>query len=122
MPENQKISLADDIIWPSHAIQSGIVNAKGEWVLEITKRSGWTIPNIEGLQRKAGSHNAKYYASLDYISGYHQAPLAERSRKYTGFVTTEGVFEWCRVPMRPLAAPGYFQRQIQMVVAMVRTR
>ena len=121
-------AIADKVIRPSQASYFSQVlltpKANGSWrfcvdyrnLNRITKRSGWTIPNIEGLLRKVGSHKAKYYASLDYTSGYHQAPLAESSRQYTAFVTTEGVFEWCRVPMGPLAAPGYFQRQMQTVV------
>ena len=90
-------AIADKVIRPSQASYFSQVlltpKANGSWrfcvdyrnLNRITKRSGWTIPNIEGLLRKVGSHKAKYYASLDYTSGYHQAPLAESSRKYTAY-------------------------------------
>ena len=42
---------------------------------------------------------AKCFASADNTKGYWQFPLAEASKKYTGFVCPVGTFEHNRVPM-----------------------
>ena len=84
---------------------------------------GWPIPNIESLLQRVGQRcqrgKAKYFATLDLTSGYHQTSLSEDSRAYTAFIvggSEQGVYEWCRVPMGPKGAPSYFQQQMQRTV------
>jgi hypothetical protein len=118
-------ALADNIIRPSHSNYFSQVlltpKANGTWrfcvdyrrVNELTKPLGWPIPNIENLLRRIGAKRAKYFATLDYTSGYYQAPLEESSKKYTAFITQDGIYEFNRVPMGPKGAPAYFQQQMQ---------
>jgi len=74
------------------------------------------IPHTENLLRRIGAKRAKYFATLDYTSGYYQAPIDENSKKYTAFITTDGIYEFNRVPMGPKGAPAYFQQQMQHTV------
>ena len=53
---------------------------------------------------------------MDLTSGYHQAPLAEASRKYTAFTSAVGLFEWCRVVMGLKGSCSYFQRMMMVEV------
>jgi putative transposase len=78
----------------------------------VTKNLRWPIPNIENLLRRIGTKKAKYFATLDYTSGYHQAPLEEQSKIYTAFATIDGIYEFNRVPFGPKGAPAYFQKQM----------
>ena len=48
---------------------------------------GYPIPNIKAILERISNRKAKYYATLDLTSGYHQIPLAEESRKYTAFTS-----------------------------------
>ena len=122
-------ALADGIIRPSNAEYFSQVlltpKANGDWRFCVDYRRlnaltkghhGWPLPNIESMLLRLGSHQAKYFATLDYTSGYHQAELSEASRKYTAFCIDGGVYEWCRVPMGPKGAPSYFQYQMQNTV------
>ena len=128
-------AIADGLIRPSQASQFSQVlltpKANGTWrfcvdyrrLNTMTKSMGWPIPNIESLLQRIGQRCqrgiAKYFATLDFTSGYHQAPLAENSRAYTAFIvggSEQGVYEWCRVPMGPKGAPSYFQQQMQRTV------
>ena len=122
-------ALADGIIRPSNAEYFSQVlltpKANGDWRFCVDYRRlnaltkghhGWPLPNIESMLLRLGSHKAKYFATLDYTSGYHQAELSEASRKYTAFCIDGGVYEWCRVPMGPKGAPSYFQYQMQNTV------
>ena len=80
------------------------------------KGMGWPIPNIEQMIQRLGQKRAKYYAKIDLTSGYHQAPLAKDSRVFTAFITSDGVYEWTRVPMGLKGAPSYFQGELASTV------
>jgi hypothetical protein len=96
----------------------------GEWRFCIdyrrlnaaSKSLGWPIPNIADMLRRLGSRKSKFFCKLDLTAGYHQAPLHERSRKYTAFRTAHGLYEWNRVPMGLKGAPSYFQHVMQSEV------
>ena len=60
---------------------------------------GWPIPNISQMLQRLGSNKPSIFGKLDFISGYHQVPLAKASRVWTAFITFMGVYEWNRVPM-----------------------
>ncbi|GBP09539.1 hypothetical protein EVAR_76551_1 [Eumeta japonica] len=51
---------------------------------------------IEDLLMYLGK--AKYFASLDLISGYWQMVAAEKDRSKTAFVTPSGIFQFTVVP------------------------
>ena len=53
---------------------------------------------------------------MDLTSGYFQAPIAASSRKYTAFITDDGVYQWKRVPMGIKCAGSYFQQQMQLIL------
>jgi len=40
----------------------------------------------------------KIFSSLDLLSGYWQVPMAPASRAVTAFSTTNGDYEWLRMP------------------------
>ena len=81
-----------------------------------SKSMGWPIPNIKDMINKIGSKRAKWFAVLDLTSGYHQAPIDEKSKHLTAFRTATGLWEWNRLPMGLQGAGSYFQHNVQHVV------
>ena len=77
-----------------------------------TESFGWPLPRIEELLQRIGARKAKYFAVLDFTSGFHQTRLDEDSMKYTAFITPDGVYEFTRVPFGLKTAPSYFQEKI----------
>ena len=80
------------------------------------KSFGWPIPNIRVLLQRLREKRAKYFASMDLTSGYFQAPIATLSRKYTAFISDDGVYQWKRVPMGIKCTDSYFQQQMQLTL------
>ena len=83
---------------------------------EFTKSMGWPIPNIEQLLVRIGEKKPKYFAVMDFTSGFFQCPLSEESIQLTAFITWCGLFEWVRLPMGLKGAPSWFQQQIAIKV------
>ena len=80
------------------------------------KGMGWPIPNIRHMLQRIGNKRPQYFGKLDLTSGYHQAPIAKSSRRYTAFMTHLGVYEWNRVAMGLKGAAPWFQGILAMVV------
>jgi hypothetical protein len=80
--------------------------------------TSWPIPNIQLMIARIGSvtPTPKYFAKIDFTSGYHQAPLSQSSCSLTAFITIIGIFEWLRVPMGPKGSASYFQQVICSIV------
>ena len=73
-------------------------------------------PGMAYMINKIGSKRAKWFAVLDLTSGYHQAPIDEKSKHLTAFRTANGLWEWNRLPMGLQGAGSYFQHNVQHVV------
>ena len=82
----------------------------------VSKRMGWPLPNIAQMLNRLGSKKPKIFGIVDLTSGYHQAPLAKESRRFTAFITHMGVYEWCRVAKGLKGAASYFQQEMAVTV------
>ena len=83
---------------------------------DSTEMEGGVIPMISALLHRLGEKRSRFFGVMDFTSGFHQTELSPESRKYTAFITNDGVYEWIRVPMGIKGAPTYFQRAIQTEV------
>ena len=81
-----------------------------------TRNVSWPIPNIAQMLQRLGRKRPKYFGIMDLTKGYFQAPMSERSRHLTAFITARGLYEYNRVPMGLTGAPAYFQRVMSTVV------
>lgn len=59
---------------------------------------------------------ATCFSALDLKAGYHNIPVAESCRRFTGFVTQDGTYVWRRMPFGLSNAPAHFQRVVSSVV------
>lgn len=52
------------------------------------------LPRIDTILDQLG--RAKYFSTLDLMSGFHQIPLEENSRNFTAFSTQSGHYHFTR--------------------------
>ena len=74
----------------------------------------YPLPRIDDvLQSFEGK---KFFSVLDLTSGFWQIPIRKEDRHKTAFVTSEGLFEWNRMPFGLASSPAYFQRLMDLVI------
>lgn len=73
----------------------------------VTIKSRFPLPLIEDLFDHL--YDAKWFTSLDLISGYHQIPTAEQDQAKTAIVTHLGQYAWRVMPFGLTNAPSTFQ-------------
>lgn len=73
------------------------------------------LPRIDTILDQLGK--AKYFSTLDLMSGFHQIPLEDESRKYTAFSTTKGHYQFKRLPFGLNISPNSFQRMMAIAMA-----
>ena len=84
----------------------------------VTKRDVYPLPRMDDVfDRITG---AKYFSSLDLMSGYWQVPVAEADTSKTAFVTPDGLYKFVRLPFGLNNAPSTFQRLIDRVLARLK--
>jgi hypothetical protein len=73
----------------------------------ITTKNAYPLPRIDDLLDKL--QGAKYFSSLDLLSGYHQLTLQPQDVPKTAFKTTFGLFEFKVLCFGLTNAPSVFQ-------------
>ena len=81
----------------------------------VTKRDVYPLPRIDDMLDTF--HNAKYFSTLDLMSGYWQVPVAENDKEKTAMVTSSGLFEWNVMPFGLCNSPSTFQRLMDVLLS-----
>nr|XP_041633350.1 uncharacterized protein LOC121503198 [Drosophila kikkawai] len=75
---------------------------------KLIRKKNFPVPNIE--ERLQQAKRFRYFSSLDLNSGYYQIEMEPESRKFTAFITTDGMYEFKRLPFGLKNAPVVFNR------------
>lgn len=78
-----------------------------------TRKDAFPLPRIEESLDALGG--ARWFSTLDLVSGYNQVPVSEADQPKTAFWTSFGLFEWTRMPFGLCNAPSTFQRLMQQL-------
>ncbi|KAF0146990.1 MAG: hypothetical protein FD187_3129, partial [bacterium] len=83
------------------------------WLNAVTRKDQYPLPIIQDIFDSL--HGARYFTSLDLVSGYYQVPVAGDSIQKTAFATYEGLYEFTTMPFGLSDAPPAFQRLMNTV-------
>lgn len=73
------------------------------------------LPRIDDILDQLG--RAKYFSTLDLMSGFHQIEIDDNSKKYTAFSTDSGHYEFKRLPFGLNISPNSFQRMMTIALS-----
>ena len=77
------------------------------WINSNTLPIQFQMPDLE--QETRHTEGAKYFFCGDFLKGFWQIPLSQRSQHLYSFATPSGVFSYTRIPMGASSSPAYFQ-------------
>ncbi|UYV71045.1 hypothetical protein LAZ67_8001516, partial [Cordylochernes scorpioides] len=72
------------------------------------------IPLVENIIQKV--QGSKVFSCLDILSAYWTIGLHEKDQPLTCFTTTEGSYQWCRLPFGLRTAPAIFNRILTSIL------
>jgi len=81
---------------------------------DVTAKDAFPIPDVKNaLDSLKG---AKYFATIDLLSGYWQLGLTERAKERSAFCTRRGLFQFTRMPFGLTNAPSTFCRLMHIIL------
>jgi hypothetical protein len=80
----------------------------------VTIKDRYPIPNIQLIIDSL--HGARYFSTLDLLSGYWQIEIEEKHKYKTAFICEYGLYEFNCMPFGLCNAPGTFQREMNNVL------
>ncbi|XP_063075477.1 uncharacterized protein LOC134465637 [Engraulis encrasicolus] len=82
---------------------------------EISEFDAYPMPRVDDLVDSLG--HARFLTTLDLTKGYWQVPLTAESKEKTAFATSEGLYQYTRLPFGLHGAPATFQRLMNRILA-----
>jgi len=76
-------------------------------------KNRFPVPLIDEVLDKM--QNAKYFSVFDLKNWFFHVEIKEASRKYTAFVTKEGLFKFIRAPFGYCNSPTVFVRYVTYI-------
>ena len=80
----------------------------------VTRFDAYPLPRIDETIESLGG--AKYFSTLDLLSGYWQVGLTEEAKLKSAFTTRRGLFLWNVMPFGLCNAPSTFERLMETVL------
>ena len=81
----------------------------------ITKKDAHPLPRVDDLLDAL--NGSQYFSTLDLRSRYWQIGVAPEDREKTAFTTSDGLWEFVRLPFGVSGGPATFQRAIEIVLS-----
>ena len=79
----------------------------------VTKKDAYLVPHVKDALDSF--HGAKYFATIDLLSGYWQIGITVRAKQCSAFCTRRGLFQWTRMPFGLTNAPSNFCRLMENI-------
>ena len=82
------------------------------------KVTSWPLPRMHQVSDRM--RGIRFVCALDLLQGYYQIELTQESRHLTAFQTTEGLYQYTRLPFGLAVAPAIFQHFVDDLLGSLR--
>jgi len=79
----------------------------------VTEKDAYPVPHVKDALDSF--HGAKYFTTIDLLSGYWQIGMTERAKQCSAVCTRRGLFQWTRMPFGLTNAPSTFCRLMENI-------
>ncbi|XP_077969923.1 uncharacterized protein LOC120331269 [Styela clava] len=96
-------------------IKEQIARLLREGIIErYTALDAYPLPRINNIINEVAK--GKIYSTIDLRSAYHQIPISDVDRPYTGFEAAGSLYQFCRVPFGVTNGVAVFQRYMDSFI------
>ena len=85
-----------------------------ETINQYTDLDAYPLPRIGDMVHDLAAY--KVYSTFDLKTAYHQVPIKESARKYTGFEPNGSLYQFCRILFGVTNGVAVFQRAMDKMV------
>ena len=86
----------------------------------VTRKDAYLQPRVDDSLDTLAS--CKWFSTLNLLSGYWQVEVDEKDREKTAFMTSEGLFEFTKMPFGLCNASATFQQLMDLILARLQCK
>ena len=84
-------------------------------VNQYTEVDAYPLPRIDDMITNLSKY--RVFSTFDLKNAYHQFPICDSDKKYTGFEANGRLYQFCRIPFGVTNGVAVFQKQMARIIA-----
>ena len=99
---------------PSHSEKKRLCVDFSQTVNQYTEVDAYPLPRIDDMINNLAKY--RVFSTFDLKNAYHQLPICDSDKKYTGFEANGKLYQFCRIPFGVTNGVAVFQRQMDKII------
>ena len=99
---------------PSHPEKKRLCVDYSQTVNQYTEVDAYPLPRIDDMINNLAKY--RVFSTFDLKNAYHQLPICDSDKKYTGFEANGKLYQFCRIPFGVTNGVAVFQRQMDKII------
>ena len=99
---------------PSHPEKKRLCVDYSQTVNQYTDVDAYPLPRIDDMINNLAKY--RVFSTFDLKNAYHQLPICDSDKKYTGFEANGKLYQFCRIPFGVTKGVAVFQRQMDKII------
>ena len=98
----------------SHPEKKRLCVDYSQTVNQYTEVDAYPLPRIDDMINNLAKY--RVFFTFDLKNAYHQLPICDSDKKYTGFEANGKLYQFCRIPFGVTNGVAVFQRQMDKII------
>ena len=99
---------------PSHPEKKRLCVDYSQPVDRYTEVDAYPLPRINDMINNLAKY--RVFSTYDLKNAYHQLPICDSDKNYTGFEANGKLYQFCRIPFDVTNGVAVFQRQMDKII------